>query len=66
MSPLGDHLVFWATGLLAGTLLGWMLERRRVEATGRDDGKAQAALSLASREPRRVEQVQANRSARPG
>jgi hypothetical protein len=59
MSPLGDHLLFWAAGLLAGTLLGWMLERRRVEATERDDGHT---LSLASGEPRRAEQVQANRS----
>jgi hypothetical protein len=59
VSPLGDHLLFWAAGLLAGTLLGWMLERRRVEGTEAADGNT---VSLASREPRRAEQVQANRS----
>jgi hypothetical protein len=51
MSELGHHVLFWAAGLLAGTLLGWMLERRRVEARE------------PSREPRRIEQVGAPRSA---
>ncbi len=47
MSELGHHVLFWAAGLLAGTLLGWMLERRRMD----------------SREPPRVEQVHGPRSA---
>jgi hypothetical protein len=47
VSELGHHVLFWAAGLLAGTLRGWRLERRRVD----------------SRQPQRIEQVRGPRSA---
>jgi len=63
MSDLGHHFVFWATGMLAGSLLGWMLARRRVGLTGSQDPRLPGAVSLAVQEPPRLQSLGARRSA---
>jgi hypothetical protein len=63
VSELGHHVVFWAAGLLAGTLLGWMLERRRAGAAEVQDPKPRSATARVAPDATSLRQLPERRSA---